>query len=122
MAKVREAAYNFLVRPQLEYASSVLDLHTKVRISQIEQVQRRAASRTVCIFDSQASVTEMVQQLEWRSLEPKSADACLCLFYKVIHGLVVVHLQDYLHYSNRISRHCHSMTFRQVSHQRITIH
>ena len=38
MPKVREMAYNTLVRPQLEYASTVWDPHTKVGISQIEQV------------------------------------------------------------------------------------
>ena len=32
-----------------------------------------------------------------------------------IHGLVAVPLLDYIHYSNRISWYCHSMTFRQVS-------
>ena len=31
------------------------------------------------------------------------------------HGLVAVPLPDYIQYSNRISRYCHSMTFRQVS-------
>ena len=41
--------------------------------------------------------------------------ARLCLFYKVVHGLVAVPLPDYIQYSNRVSRYCHSMTFRQVS-------
>ena len=35
--------------------------------------------------------------------------------FKVVHGLVAVPLPDYIQYSNRISRYCHSMTFRQVS-------
>ena len=75
----------------------------------------RAARWTVCNFDRQSSVTEMVKQLGWWSLEQRRADACLCLFYKVIHGLVAVPLPDYIHFSNRISRYCHSMTFKQVS-------
>ena len=41
-------------------------------------------------------------------------DARLCLFYKIVHGLVAVPLPDYVQYSNRISRYCQFMTFRQV--------
>ena len=59
-------------------------------------------------------VTRIVQDLGWRSLDQRRADARLCLFFKVIHGLVAVPLPDYVQYSNRISRYCHSMTFRQV--------
>ena len=113
MSKVRETAYNTLVRPQLEYASAVRDPHTKEQITQIEKVQRRAARWTVNYFDQQASVTKIIQELGWRALEQRPADAHLCLFYKNVHGLVAVPLPDYVQYNNRISRYCHSMTFRQ---------
>ena len=65
-------------------------------------------------IDRHASVTRIIQDLGWRSLDQRRADARLCLFFKVIHGLVAVPLPDYVQYSNRISRYCHSMTFRQV--------
>ena len=81
----------------------------------IEQVQRRAARWTVSNFDRKASVTKMVQDLGWRTLDQRRADARLCLFFKILHGLVAVPPPDYIQHSNIISRYCHSMTFRQVS-------
>ena len=85
MSKVRETAYNILVRPLLEYASALWDPHTKVKTSQIEQVQGRAARWTVSNYEWQAIATQIVQGLRWRTLEQRRADARVCLFYKVIH-------------------------------------
>ena len=104
MSKVRETA---------EQPSAVWDLHTKERITQIEKVQRRAAHWTVNNFDQQASVTKIIQELGWQTLKQRQA-LPLCLFYKIVHGLVAVPLPDYVQYNNRISRYCHSITFRQV--------
>ena len=112
--KVRETAYNTLVRPQLEYASPVWDPHHKEKILQLEKVQRRAARWTTSSFDYRSSVTAIVNDLGWRTLEQRRADARLCLFFKMVYGLVAVPLPNYIEQSNRISRYCHSMTFRQL--------
>ena len=56
----------------------------------------------------------MINKLGWRTLEQRRADARLCLFYKIVYGLVAVPLPYHVQYSHRISRYCHSMTFRQV--------
>ena len=115
---VREMAYNTLVRPQLEYAAAVWDPHTKDKSKQVEKVQRRAARWVSCNYVRLASVSDMLGTLGWRSLQQRRADARLCLFYKIIHGLVAIPLPDYVQPNTRISRYCHSMTFRQLQTSR----
>ena len=112
--RVKETAYNTLVRPQLEYAGPIWDPHTKQKKIQLEKVQHRAVRWTTSNYDYWSSVTAMLQSVGWRILEQRRTDARLCLFYKIVYDLVAVSLPVYVQQPNRLSRHCHSTTFTQI--------
>ena len=82
--ELREIAYKTVVRPFVEYSSSVWSPYTKSNIARLEMVQRRAARWTLSEYYPYASVTQMLQSLGWRSLEQRRSDSRLCLFYKII--------------------------------------
>ena len=114
LPKVRETAYNTLVRPKLEYASPIWDSSSKKKVLQIEKIQKRAARWTTSDFITRSSVTAMLEKLGWRSLQQRRADARLCLFYRVVYGLVAIPMPEYIQPNIRVSRYCHSMAFCQV--------
>jgi hypothetical protein len=109
--QIKSSAYTTLVRPQLEYAAAIWDPYTKVKQLELEMVQRRAARYVCRIYEREASVTEMIEQLGWRSLEQRRADLRLTLLYKCIHGLVAVDLSGDLTPVARYSRHLHPLAF-----------
>ncbi|XP_069114275.1 uncharacterized protein B0403.1-like [Argopecten irradians] len=71
---IKEQAYKTLVRPSLEYACSVWDPYNKSDISKIEMVQRRAARFVTNKQRNTSSVGDMIQHLNWRSLEHRRKD------------------------------------------------
>ena len=96
---VNEKCYTALVRPLVEYASTVWSLHTAVNINKIEQVQR--------LFDQichQSSVTEMLQKLKWDSLQERLARSQLVKLYKIQYQLVAIPDATYLVPSTRSTR------------------
>ena len=114
---VREVAFKILVRPILEYSSLVWSPYTKPNIHRIEMVQRRAARWTLGRFSSYDSVSGMLDELGWRSLEGRRTHARLCLFYKIVHGLVAVPLPPYVLHSQILTRHSnsYSLSFSQTN-------
>ena len=111
---VRELAYKTLVRPQFEYASNVWSPSTKVNIDKIEMTQRRAARWVKSNYSSYDSVTEMLHDLGWRSLEQRRLDARLIMFYKIVYGLVAIQLPSSIEHPMKITRHMHSLSYRQI--------
>ena len=110
--ELREIAYKTVVRPFVEYSSSVWSPYTKSNIARLEMVQRRAARWTLSEYYPYASVTQMLQSLGWRSLEQRRSDSRLCLFYKIIY--VRVAMPPYVVHPLRTPRNSHILGFRQI--------
>jgi Reverse transcriptase (RNA-dependent DNA polymerase)/Endonuclease-reverse transcriptase len=66
---VKEAAYKAIVRPLLEYSSSVWDPHQAGLTHSVEMVQRRAARFCLGRYRKMDSVSDMLEELQWESLE-----------------------------------------------------
>ena len=109
---VKNAAYNTLVRPTLEYAFSVWDPYTQGNIDQLEDVQRRAARFVLSDYDYMSSVTEMITKLSWDSLQVRRQAYRLATFYKIHYGLVALGAAQLgMQRQQRASRHTHSLTY-----------
>jgi len=109
----KEKVYNTLVRPHVEYAASVWDPHISKQRDSLEMVQRRAA-RWVCNrHHNTSSVSDMLQDLGWRSLEHRRAVSRLCMLFQILNGSITIPHDPYLlphSYTRRPSRHTDTHT------------
>ena len=62
------------------------------------------------------SVTQMQQELGWRSLDQRRADARLCMLYKITHGMVAIEMPSYFKQPKAATRHSlrHPLVYRQI--------
>ena len=102
-------AYKTFVRPLVEYSLSVWSPYTKSNIARLEMVQRRAARWTFSEYSPYAGVTQMLQSLGWRSLGQRRSDSRLCLFYKIIYGLVAIDMPPYVVHPLRTPKNSHNL-------------
>ena len=112
--KLRDTAYISLIRPALEYSCSVWHPHKKSNKDKIEKVQRRAARFVSNNFRRKASVSEMLHNLGWQSLDSRWQDQRLVLFYKIINGLASVETEDILTPADSRTRKNHSFKFKHL--------
>ena len=92
----KEVAYKTLVRPKLEYAAPISHPYHESQIVQVERVQRTAARWTCRRWRNISSVGDMLDDLEWPSLETHREQSSLTFFYKIHSGTVSLDKDKYL--------------------------
>ena len=112
--KLRDTAYISLIRLALEYSCSVWHPHKKVIRTKLKKVQRRAALFVSNNFRRKASVSEMLHNLGWQSLDSRRQDERLVLFYKIINGLASVETEDILTPADSRTKKNHSFKFKHL--------
>ena len=105
------AAYKGMVRPILEYGSSVWDPHPDKLKKELEKVQNRAARFVTRNYDYETgSMTGILGQLKWESLKKRRKDNRLILLYKGLKGKAKIPTDDLIP-KTRHGRNQHSLAF-----------
>ena len=94
--QIKTQAYYSLVWPHLEYACSLWDPHTQKNIQSIEKVLHSVAR-----FDNKynqgtpGTITSLLEELKWPSLEQRRKQTRLTNLYKFVNGNPAVEIPYY---------------------------
>ena len=81
----------------VEYTSVCWDPHTQKNIKKVEQIQRSSARYVTGNYARTSSVTSMLNDLQWDSLESRRLQSRLnIIIYKIRYGLVAINQRIYL--------------------------
>ena len=98
---IKDMSYKTLVRPILDYCSSVWDPYTQTLIKQIEAVQNRAARFVTGNHSRRSSVTAMKLKLNWEPLELRRKVGRLTNFHEAIAGRLAIPVRSALRPAGR---------------------
>ena len=110
-SNLKEKAYVSLVRPTLEYACTTWDPYQQNNKYRLEIAQRRAARYVKNRYHNTSSVSTIIEQLNWISLEERRRKARLTMMYKIHNSLVNIETSGKLLPPDRLTRNMHTNSF-----------
>ena len=111
---VKTTGYTAVVRPRFEYACAAWDLYLQKDIASLESIQRKAALFYSNNYHPTNSVTEILQDLGWTSLELRRTMTRLNLLYKMSREQIDIDVNSYLQpHSEARTRGSHRCRYRQ---------
>ena len=109
----KDTAYKTFVHPIVEYAATTWAPSTDTITNKIEMVKRRAARFVTNDYSRKSSVTDMVADLGWDTLQKHRDLARLSMMYRIIHNLVDILVEPYRTPSTSMTRG-HDSHFHQI--------
>ena len=88
--KTKDLCYKTLVRPLMEYGCVIWDPYTASNIQALEMVQRRSARFVTGDYRQTSSVSSMLQQLNWPTLQERRATQKTVMMYRIVNHLVAI--------------------------------
>ena len=107
----KEQCYKTLVPQTMEYASCVWDPNINTNIKKLEMVQQIAVSFVKGDYDRTSSVTAMLDELGWDTLQEWRQQAKAQMFLRIVYGLVCIPSTPFLIPTRASTTRGHDMKF-----------
>jgi len=86
--KTKKMCYTTLVRPITEYGSIIWDPHTTQNINKLQIFQRRSARYVMSDYRTSSSVTTILTNLDWNTLQERRVQAKAVMMFLIVSNLV----------------------------------
>ena len=121
LRQVKAQCYTTFVRPNLEYAATVWDPYTKFSINKLEKFQNCAARFVNGDYARESSVTSMLKELKWPTLQQRRTNTKMVMMDRIVHHLIAMPSQMYLTPATTRTTRGHDQKF-QIPFSRIQSH